>query len=635
MNNPFLWVGILLLGLFLSSCQPDTSGTQEPEKTDSISAMIGNLEIDYTDPHSYARPEEAKTKHLSLNLTVDFDNRQLKGYARYRIQHEGADSIILDTRNLDIQRVTLGEDDRPTAFRLGKSDSILGSPLVIAIDSTTELLTVYYRTTPEGAAALDWLAPEQTLGKQAPFLFTQGQAILTRTWIPTQDSPGIRITYDAEVRVPSGMMAVMSATNPKRINDNGRYTFEMKQPIPPYLLALAVGDLRFMRVGPRTGVYAEPALVNAAVFEMIDMERMLEQTETMYGSYLWERYDVIFLPPSFPFGGMENPRLTFATPTIIAGDRSLVSLIAHELAHSWSGNLVTNATWNDFWLNEGFTTYIENRIMEGVYGKEYADMLALLGYQDLQQTVEELGEDSKDTHLKLDLAGRDPDEGMTYIAYEKGANFLRMLEQEAGRDTFDQFIRDYFEAYQFKSLTTEEFLVYLNDHLLQPNDLNVNVEEWVYGPGIPSNAVVPTSSKFNTVEAKAQSFLDGGAASALNPDDWTTHEWLHLIRNLPADLPVDRMRELDEAYELSASGNAEIAAAWFELAIQTGYAPQIIDRIERFLVYVGRRKFLTPLYKAMMENGQQSTARKIYQKARSNYHTVSRNTIDGIVKVEG
>lgn len=626
-------IGLIFWLLALFACE-----SSAPDQVSEAADTDKQPTVDRSDYHSYARPEEARITHLDLQLAVDFEDKQLSGFARYDIeQSEGADSLVLDVRHLNIQRVTAGTgaQERELAYTVSEDQAYIGSALRIDIAPEDEVVTVYYKTDPEGADALDWLVPQQTADKEAPFLYTQGQAILTRTWIPIQDSPGVRITYEAQIQVPEGLLAVMSASNPQAVNPDGKYRFEMEQPIPPYLLALAVGKLEFAPIGERTGVYAEPSVVEDAVYEFADLDDMLAAAEELYGPYLWDRYDIIVLPPSFPFGGMENPRLTFATPTIIAGDRSLTALVAHELAHSWSGNLVTNATWDDFWLNEGFTVYFERRIMEALYGKSYANMLAQLGYQDLMADVEDIGPESEDTQLKLDLEGRDPDEGMTDIAYEKGAFFLAMLEGKVGRENFDAFLREYFEKHRFQTLTTEEFVQYLEKNLLEKYNVEANIDEWIYGAGLPDNLPVPTSERFAAVDQAAASFKAGAAPSQLDTDEWTTHEWLHFLRQLPEGLSEERMAALDKAFGFSQSGNSEILAAWFEKAINNGYNKKTMPVIEAFLVEVGRRKFLAPLYRAFVESGQREAALDIYEKARPNYHAVSRNTIDEILGYEG
>ncbi len=609
------------------------SCTPNPQEGQSSSETAEPEEKGRTDHHSFSKPDEAVTKHLNLNLSVDFEKRVLSGYARYDIEHNNAERIILDAKDLSIERVTIGsgESEKETTFQLGEEAPYLGQALEIAIENNTKVVTVYYQTAPDAAAALDWLEPRQTADKKHPFLFTQGQAILTRTWIPCQDSPGVRITYNATIKVPAELLAVMSASNPQEKNESGEYTFKMEQPIPPYLLALAAGDLVFQPIGERTGVYAEPSMIEKSAYEFGDMEKMLVAAEELYGPYQWDRYDVIVLPPSFPFGGMENPRLTFATPTIIAGDRSLTSLIAHELAHSWSGNLVTNATWNDFWLNEGFTVYFERRIMEALYGEDYVGMLTELGYQDLEADVKDLGPESEDTHLHLDLEGRDPDDGMTDIAYEKGAFFLTLLEDRIGRENFDQFLKQYFETHKFQTITTEEFVAYLNKNLIIPYELKIDINEWIYGPGIPDNITVADSERFKAVDNQRTLFLDRATVEPLNTDEWSTHEWLHFLRKLPRDLDGKMMKALDDKFRLSQSGNSEILAAWFELAIYSGYSDAILPEIESFLVTVGRRKFLSPLYRALKETDQLETARKIFEKAKANYHSVSANSIGEIL----
>ncbi|WP_044017463.1 M1 family metallopeptidase [Hymenobacter sp. APR13] len=587
------------------------------------------------DPHSYARPAEASVRHLSLNLAVDFDARLLRGTATWQLHNAGATELLLDARDLHIEAVWLGTPDgEPTTFELGAADAVLGQPLRIRIRPDTTEVSIRYQTTP-GAAALQWLSPAQTAGRQYPFLFTQSQAILARTWIPCQDSPGIRFTYEARVQVPVEMLALMSATNPQGRNATGEHHFRMDQPIPAYLMALAVGDLQFTPLSARTGIYAEPVTLPVATSEFEDLEKMVATAEDLYGPYRWERYDLLVLPPSFPFGGMENPRLTFVTPTILAGDRSLTSLVAHELAHSWSGNLVTNATWNDFWLNEGFTVYFERRIMEQLYGRPYADMLQVLGHSALLHTVAELGADSPDTHLHLDLAGRDPDEGLNEIAYEKGDYLLLTLEHLVGRPALDTFIKEYFARHSFQSMDTASFIAYLRRELLDQHpglEAQLQLDAWVNQPGIPAVAPPVRSERFEAVAAAVARWKKGAPAAGLPTADWSSHEWVYFLHQLPVPLSLEQLAELDAAFGFTQSGNAEILAAWFPRTIAAGYSPAD-QALHQFLTQVGRRKFLVPLYKALLAAPDGAArARRLYAEARHNYHSVATSTFDVLLK---
>jgi hypothetical protein len=589
------------------------------------------------DPHSFAHPEEVAVEHLVLDLAVDFDRRQLTGRASLRLNNRtGAGRLHLDTRDLEIRRVTLDDGKTEARFELGGEVPFLGRPLAIEITPETRWVNVDYATKP-AAAALQWLTPEQA-GSPHPFLYTQSQAILARTWAPCQDSPGVRMTYEATIHAPRELMAVMSAENPARKSADGVYRFKMPQPIPSYLLALAVGDLEFRPLGASSGVYALPGVVERAAWELADTQKMIAAAEKLYGPYKWGRYDVLVLPASYPFGGMENPRLTFATPTILAGDRSLVSLVAHELAHSWSGNLVTNATWDDFWLNEGFTTYFEGRIMEAVYGRPYFDMLAVLGRHDLEDTLKELGPESPDTRLRLDLGGRDPDDGATEIAYEKGALFLRLLEDAVGRAKFDRFLRTYFDTFAFQSMDTERFVGYLKQQLLGGDEAlaqQLQIAAWIHAPGLPANAPQPRSAAFDPVDRAVQAVAAGTPAAQLATAGWTTHHWLHFIRNLPAELDTQRMADLDAAFRFSDSGNSEILSAWLVKVIDSKYEPAY-PSLERFLTTVGRRKFLRPLYTEMAKTpAGAEMALRIYEKARPGYHSVSQNTVDEILGWRG
>ena len=607
-----------------------------PKTENETKPALSNKQLNSTfaiDEYTYARPAEAVITHLDLDVEVNFASKIISGVASYHVVNKtGTNMIILDSKGLEIEKVTLG-DGESTEFALVGYSQYMGRKLEITISQSTTRINIYYASRPE-AVALQWLSPQQTADKKSPYLFTQSEPCLARTWIPTQDSPGIRFTYNAKVRVPKGLMAVMSASNPTEKSPDGNYTFEMKQPIPAYLRALAVGDIVFKSIGPRTGVYAEASIVDQAAYEFGELEEMLTTVEKLYGEYRWDRYDLIVLPPSFPFGGMENPRLTFVTPTIIAGDRSLVSVVAHELSHSWSGNLVTSATWNDFWINEGFTVYLERRIMEELYGKSYTEMLMVLGYQDLQATIEYMGHENEDTHLKLNLAGRDPDEALTDIAYEKGALFLQTIEEAVGREKWDEFLKGYFDKFAFQSMTSDRFVEYFNKELIGDDKelaAKVSVNKWVYGPGIPETRTINVSERVAIVDQAVASWENGASPSELGTEKWTTHEWLHFLRQLPSPLSEERLRLLDAEFDFSNSQNAEIIAAWFIHVISNNYKKSY-GKLEEFLIKVGRRKFLSPLYKELAKTEQnKKVAIEIYKKARKNYHAISYTTIDGIL----
>ncbi len=594
------------------------------------------------DLHSHANPEHVRVRHVDLSLKIDFEKQRIDGSATLHVERTSTDvtqPLILDSRDLRIDAVTTsdnGRDFKPTKFRIDKSDPILGAPLTIELPVKAQRVRIDYRTGAR-ASGLQWLGREQTASKKHPFLYTQSQAIHARSWIPLQDSPGIRVTYTARVRTPKGLLAVMSAGNTPKVDPEGNYEFAMKQAIPPYLIALAAGDLAFRAVGPRTGVYAEPGVVEKAAHEFADMEKMVKAVEELYGPYRWDRYDVLVLPPSFPFGGMENPRLTFASPTVLAGDRSLVSLIAHELAHSWSGNLVSNATWRDFWLNEGFTVYLERRIVEKVYGKKRADMENVLGRRSLERELADLK--PQDQVLHIDLKDRDPEDGLTDVPYEKGALFLKHCEQVVGRERFDAFLKGYFDHFAFQSIRTADFVAYLGKHLIKDDKelaKKLAVEEWVYKPGIPGIAPKLTAEALTRVEEQAKAWLDGKTMTkALKTEAWSTQEWLHFLAEMTEKLERKRMKELDDEFRLSRSGNSEVLFSWLLLSVKTGYA-EAYPRLETFLTSQGRRKFLRPLYEELVKTPEgKQRALAIYRKARPGYHPIAAATIDPIVGFDG
>jgi len=592
------------------------------------------------DASSYANVSAFVTTHLTLDLTANFEQETLAGTAELTVDRRdpAATELVLDTRDLTIQNAEAAMatgDWVPTSFTLDAATPAFGSALRIVMPPGADRVRVTYATSP-AARGLQWLSPSQTAGREQPFLFTQAQAIQARSFIPLQDLPGVRITYDATIRTPKALVAVMAAEMTPGGEGTGVFTFKMPQPIPSYLIALAIGDLAFTPMGTRTGVWAEPSMVEAAAREFEDTEQMIAATEGLYGPYRWGRYDLLVLPPSFPFGGMENPRLTFATPTVIAGDKSLVSLVAHELAHSWSGNLVTNATWPDFWLNEGFTTYLERRIIEAVYGKARADMEAMIGVSDLEDSRSTI-EIAQDKTLLPDMTGRDPDDAYSTVPYEQGALFLAFLEAKFGRDTFDAFLRLWFDTHAFRGATTDDFLTFLRTELMDQSPgvvTEAQVQEWLHTEGIPSFAVLPQSDAFVKVEQARDAFVTGGSAQTLAQASraWSTHEWMHFVDALPRDLSLDHMRALDDQVGFTKSTNSEIAHVWFRLAIAANYAAADSE-MEAYMIRIGRRKLILPLYRDLAATpAGKIRAATIFAKARDGYHPMAVTSVADIVR---
>jgi leukotriene-A4 hydrolase len=590
------------------------------------------------DPLSYAHYDQVKTRAVHLDLAADFTRKTLSGYAELTLDwlDPAARTLDLDTRGLAISRVQVQDAQgkwAPAPFTLDAPDPEKGQALHIALAAQPGKVRIDYRTSPD-AAALQWLTPAQTLSGKRPFMFSQSETINARSWVPLQDTPAVRFTYTARIAAPAGLRVVMSADNDPKATGKGGWKFTMPQPIPSYLLAIGIGELEARTLGGRTGVYAEPQRIKAAAYELADTEKMVAAAESLYGPYRWGRYDMLVLPPSFPIGGMENPRLTFLTPTMIAGDRSLVDLIAHELAHSWSGNLVTNASWKHWWLNEGFTTYVTTRILEKLYGAEVATM-------NLQLEQEEALEELKTIPVaKQALLTKDPDTSSANytddsLAYPKGAWFLRTLEQRAGRAVFDPFLRGWFDQHAFQSVTTEQFVAYLRSALLdQHPDVmsDAELDAWLHGPGIPASAVHASSARLAALDLKRVQWLKGDLTVAqLDTKAWTALEWMKFLNDVDEHATLAQLRELDAAGHLAGSGNNEVAFRFYRAAIHAGERG-IRPQLETFLLSVGRQKFVIPLYTALRKDaGDKAWAEQVYRRARPRYHPVTQASVDKLM----
>ncbi len=586
------------------------------------------------DEHSFSEPSKAVARHLDLDISVNFDTQTVSGKASWRIENiSKGNEIIFDENTLDIQKVTLGDDEKPTEFHLGSEVEFHGKPLHIKIEPNTTKVNIYYNTT-KNAVALQWLNPLQTADKKHPFLFSQGESIWSRTWIPCQDSPSVKFTYNAKVAVPKDLMAVMSAENPQQKNETGVYTFKQSKAIPSYLMAIAVGDLQFQSIDNRTGVYAEPSVLKKAAFEFAELGTMVKAAEQLYGKYRWGRYDVLVLPPSFPYGGMENPNLTFLTPGVLAGDRSLTSLLAHELGHSWSGNLVTNATWDDIWLNEGFTTYVEHRIGEAVFGKAEALMQDVLSRKVLADNMIEYGKKNPDTRLKISTSGRNPDDGLSDIPYEKGYAFLQTVEAIVGREKFDTFIKSWFDDHAFQSVTTEDFVAYFNKNLIKGDkalSAKINLDAWVYQPDIPANITKPVSADFNRIDNIQQTWRKTGVRG-LATKIKSTNEKQHFIDYLPNDLTAAEIAAIDKEFNFTKGGNFVIKRQWFVQLIKHRYQNAYPD-IEAFMIATSRTGSLMTLFKEMVKTPDgKAWAVSIFDKAKTGYHLT---TVEAIASILG
>jgi leukotriene-A4 hydrolase len=632
-----LSAAVALSLLSLGACK---AGTGEAERI--VAPILTSAEA--FDEFTFARPQEARVTHVSLDLNLDFAAKEVAGTATLEIEAaKGATEIVLDSDGLRIAQVT-DSSGRALQWQTGARVKDKGEPLTVQLPAApaagARKILITYKSAPE-SEALQWLTPEQTAGGKHPFLFSQGQPILNRFWIPTQDSPGIRQSWDARITAPAALNVVMSGIaqgKPQPAGDGRHaFSFRMDKPVGPYLIAIAAGNIAFRELGPRTGVWTEPEMMEAAAAELVDTEAMIDAANQLYGEYRWGRYDMIVLPPSFPYGGMENPVMTFLTPTFIAGDRSLTGLIAHELAHSWSGNLVTYASWRDGWLNEGVTSYLESRISEVVFGEKRAAQERALSFAEVEEVIKDKGAYSPLTALRTP-AGTSPFDTESAAIYDKGALFLHTLESIIGRKRFDPWLKNWFERHAFQPATSEMFIADLRKNLIKGDaklDAALMLEEWIYKPGLPANAARPDPAAFAEVDRAVLAYSGEGKIPQQDWSTWTTAERLRFLQEVPERRSSVELGALDQALSLSNTGNNEIRFLWLKLALANRYDPAV-PQAQAFLTRVGRSKLVTPLYEVLSEQGPwgMAIARPLYQRTRPGYHAYTRGKIDEVMGVK-
>ncbi len=615
--------------LLVSSCRK-SSAPAPATPAPSVAAV--------RDPDSYSEPQKVSVKHLSLDLAVDFAAKALRGSVTLDLtwRDPALRQLVLDSRELAIAKVEAGDGAtwQEVRFEVAPADKMFGSKITVELPAQLAKVRLTYSTSPN-ASGLQWMPAELTMGKKQPLMFSQSQSIHARSWVPLQDTPSVRFTYDAHITTPPEVMALMSATNDPQAARDGDYRFEMPQPVPSYLMAIAIGDLVFRPLSARAGVWAEPGMADRAAREFVDTEKMIVTAEKLYGPYRWGRYDVLVLPPSFPFGGMENPRLTFLTPTIVVGDRSLVSLVAHELAHSWSGNLVTNATWASIWLNEGFTTYVEGRLVEELYGREVADMELVVGQEQLRDSIATDLAPENQILAPPPIPGQDPEAALGDAAYIKGQWFLLFLEERYGRDVFDAFLRSWFDSHAFASVDSAQFKRFLEAELVAKHPGKTTPAElhtWLHEPGIPPFATWAKSARFAAVDAAAADWQAGKVtAQALPTSGWGTYQWVRFLLRLPKELPAEKVAELDAAHRITGTPNPEIAQRWYPLSVRSDYAAARPE-IRKYLLSIGRRKLIMPIYEALAETPEGlAFAQATFAEARAGYHPITIGSVESLL----
>lgn len=607
------------------------------------------------DPNSLSNFYEIKTTNLDLNLKVSFEEKKLSGYVTLDMVAvtDTVAEIVLDTSYMNVENVSMVQSGKTTAlkFAIDARHEAFGCALRITLPThlktgSAVAIRVDYETT-EKCTALQWLEPSQTSGKKHPYLFSQCQAIHARSLVPCQDTPAIKLHYTASITTPKPLSALMSALRVgSSESEDGMFRtfkFHQKTSIPTYLIAIAVGNLAEREIGPRSSVWSEPEVVDAAAWEFEDTEKFICIAEELLTPYEWGLFDLLILPPSFPYGGMENPCLTFVTPTLLSGDKSLVDVAAHELAHSWCGNLVTTSNWTHFWLNEGWTVFMERKIVGRMHGEAVRQFSAIIGWKALEESIKTFGAKNPLTALRPNLDGIDPDDSFSSVPYEKGFNLLYHLEQLlGGPSVFEPYMKANFKHFAHQSISTEDWkdflYTYMQEHhgeeklaLLKKVDWNT----WFTSPGMP-----PVKCDFDRTLAEVCDSLAkrwdaarSQTARDFSPSDienFTPEQKMVFLERCQEyePFPHDVLQLMDKVYSMNGAKNSEIRFRWQILCLR-GQWEAVFPHVVSFLLEQGRMKFVRPLYRNLHNcPGGSQLAKDTFVKNRRMYHPIAAALIE-------
>ncbi|KAL8972791.1 MAG: hypothetical protein Q9183_000355 [Haloplaca sp. 2 TL-2023] len=605
------------------------------------------------DPNTLSNYNNFLTTHTTAKLDIDFEKKRLVGNVVLKlksISDAETKDILLDTSYLDIEHIKI-KGQTLSGWQLLPRFEPYGSPLKISLEEEVEKdqsfeIDIDIQTT-DRCTALQWLTPAQTSNKKHPYMFSQCQAIHARSLFPCQDTPDVKSTFDISIRSPLPVIASgLPRSTVRNLLQPGLtiFNFEQPIPIPSYLFAIASGDIHKAEIGPRSKVATGPEEIEAAQWELkADTENFIQIAEKLVYRYAWEKYNVLVLPPSFPYGGMENPIYTFATPTIISGDRQNVDVIAHELSHSWSGNLVSNASWEHFWLNEGWTTYLERRIQAAVHGEPHRDFSAIIGWKALTDSVQQFGRENEEfTKLVIELKGKDPDDAFSSVPYEKGFHFLYFLEKLVGKEKWDRFIPHYFTKYKGRSLDSYDFKATLLDFFAEDEGAakalkGVDWDAWFYQPGLPPKPDFDTSLVDVCYELADRwahfdpSSQEEGAFQPRKEDinDWMANQvvvFLERIQDFQKPLSKEAIHIMGQVYGFMDSKNVEVLSRYLTVGL-ISKSEEVLQPTSELLGTVGRMKFVRPLYRRL-NTVDRDLAVKTFEKNRDFYHPICRGMVE-------